>query len=102
MKKLFLIALIFDLFLISNAIADDLDTAKKNAISRLTSSIAGGMKNIIDGEGDTEVQITAGEDYQPEFSIMSVRPLAVHPEVDAWFVQLQLNETMRATPQFHN
>lgn len=39
------------------------------------------------------MQITAGEDYKPEFSIMTVRPLAIHPGVDAWFVQLQLNDT---------
>ena len=43
--------------------------------------------------GDTEVQIVTGEDYHPEFSIMTVRPLATHPGVDAWFVQLQLNDT---------
>ena len=68
------------------------DAAKKNIVSRFTDSIAGGLENIIGGEGDTEVQITAGEDYKPEFSIMTVRPLATHPDVDAWFVQLQLNE----------
>ena len=33
---------------------------------------------MIDGEGDTQVQITTGEDYHPEFSIVTVRPLAAH------------------------
>ena len=50
------------------------------------------MENIIGGEGDTEVQITAGRKYHPEFSIVTVRPLAAHPGVDAWVVQLQLND----------
>ena len=50
------------------------------------------ISNLIPGEGDTEVQITAGRKYHPEFSIVTVRPLAAHPGVDAWFVQLQLNE----------
>ena len=88
--KLFSIFIFFIFYSIS-AFADE--TAKKNIISRFTDSIAGGLENIIGGEGDTEVKITAGEDYKPEFSIMSVRPIAIHPEVDAWFVQLQLNDT---------
>ena len=87
--KLFSIFIFFIFYSIS-AFADE--AAKKNIISRFTDSIAGGLENIIGGEGDTEVKITAGEDYKPEFSIMSVRPLAIHPSVDAWFVQLQLSE----------
>ena len=85
------VLLAFYLILSSAAFADD--TAKKNIISRFTDSIAGGLENIIGGEGDTEVKITAGEDYKPEFSVMTVRPLTIHPGVDAWFVQLQLNDT---------
>ena len=91
MKRIF--PAIFSLFLLLTANAMAENVAKKNIVSRFTDSIAGGLENIIGGEGDTEVQITAGEDYKPEFSIMSVRPLAIHPSVDAWFVQLQLNDT---------
>ena len=85
--------LAFYLILSSAALAGDAQIVKENVLSRFTDSIAGGLENIIGGEGDTEVKITAGEDYKPEFSIMSARPLAIHPSVDAWFVQLQLNET---------
>ena len=88
--KLFSI-FIFFIFCSISAFADE--TAKKNIISRFTNSISSGLENIFGGEGDTEVQITAGEDYKPEFSIMTVRPLTTHPGVDAWFVQLQLNDT---------
>ena len=91
MKRIFSAIFSLSLLLTANVMADD--AAKKNVVSRFTDSIAGGLENIIGGEGDTEVKITAGEDYKPEFSIMSVRPLAIHPEVDAWFVQLQLNDT---------
>ena len=87
--KFFYIIFFFIFYSIST-FADE--TAKKNIISRFTDSIAGGLENIIGGEGDTEVKITAGEDYKPEFSVMTVRPLTIHPGVDAWFVQLQLNE----------
>ena len=68
------------------------DDNKDGVISKLTGSISSGIENIIAGDGDTEVNITAGQDYKPEFSIMTVRPIALHPSVDAWFVQLQLND----------
>ena len=93
MNKITIAVLAFGLFLSSNTIADDVDAVKKNLVSRFTNSIAAGLENIIGGEGDTEVQITVGEDYKPEYSIMTVRPISIHPEVDVWFVQLQLNET---------
>ena len=87
MKRILSAIFPFFLLLAANAMAEN--AAKKNIVSRFTDSIAGGLESIIGGEGDTEVKITAGEDYKPEFSIMSVRPLAIHPSVDAWFVQLQ-------------
>ena len=90
MKRILSAVFSLSLLLTASAVADD--AAKKNIVSRFTDSIAGGLENIIGGEGDTEVKITAGEDYKPEFSIMTVRPLSTHPDVDAWFVQLQLNE----------
>ena len=33
-----------------------------------------------------------GEDYKPEFSIVTVRPIAIHHSVDATFIQLQLSD----------
>ena len=33
-----------------------------------------------------------GEDYHPEFSIVTVRPISKHHSSDATFIQLQLNE----------
>lgn len=81
------------LFFCFSAQADDLMATKNNILSKFSNSLASGIEGIFGSKGDTEVQITAGEDYHPEFSIMSVKPLATHPGVDAWFVQLQLNET---------
>ena len=34
------------------------------------------------------------ESNKPEFSIMTVRPISIHPGKDAWFVQLQLSNTL--------
>ena len=45
---------------------------------------------MIGGEGDTEVEIIVGEDYKPEFSIMTVRPLSQHEGVNAWFVSITI------------
>ena len=73
--------------------AGDADVAKKNLLSRMTENLSSSLNNMFEGEGDTEIKISTGEQYKPEFSIMVVRPLAVHPGVDAWFVQLQLNDT---------
>ncbi len=90
---MFLLRLIF-IFLISfNLYAGDEDKVKKNILEKTTAGASNFIKNVIDGDGDTEVQITAGEDYKPEFSIMSVRSISHHPGVDAIFVQLQLNDT---------
>ena len=86
--------LIFILIIISFGLqAQDVEITKKKLVNKFANGISTALQNFIGGEGDTEVQITAGEDYHPEFSIMTVRPLATHPGVDAWFVQLQLNDT---------
>ena len=79
----------------SSVVFADTEEAKKNIINRFTSSLSNALQNMIGGEGggDTEVQISASEEAHPTFSIMTVRPLATHPGVDAWFVQLQLNDT---------
>ena len=66
---------------------------KQSVINNITSGFSSALESLIGGEGDTEVKIIAGEDYKPEFSIMTVRPLSPHEGVDAWFVQLQLNDT---------
>mgnify|MGYP001248025862 CR=1 FL=1 len=92
MKNTFFSFLIIILFCFKVYGADS-DAAKKNIVNNMTAGISSALENFISGEGDTEVQITTGEDYHPEFSIMTVRPLATHPGVDAWFVQLQLNDT---------
>ena len=91
--KMKYLRIIFLIFISFQVLADDNDTAKKTLVDKMTSSISSALTNMIDGEGDTQVQITTGEDYHPEFSIVTVRPLAAHPGVDAWFIQLQLNET---------
>lgn len=88
----FLLFFLF-LFFSTNSIADDSSKAKNNIITNLTNSISSALENAIGGEGDTEVQITAGEEYHPEYSIMVVRPIVTHPGVDTLFVQLQLNDT---------
>ena len=84
-----IIALAFPL----HVIAADSDIAKKNLLDRMSGGISSALENFIGGEGDTEVKIITGEDYHPEFSIMTVKPLALNSGVDAWFVQLQLNDT---------
>ena len=88
----FLIIFIFSIIPF-HAFADDTNKAKKNILDNMSAGISSALENFIGGEGDTEVQIVTGEDYHPEFSIMTVRPLATHPGVNAWFVQLQLNDT---------
>ncbi len=93
MKKFLIPTFCFAFLIFSNVLADDADATKKNLVSQFTNSIATGLESIIGGEGDTEVKISGGEDLHPSFSVMTVRPLAIHPEKDAWFIQLQLNET---------
>ena len=88
----FLLIFIFSIISFST-FATDTNTAKKNILDNMSVGISSALENFIGGEGDTEVQIVTGEDYHPEFSIMTVRPLATHPGVDAWFVQLQINDT---------
>ena len=77
----------------TNAYAAETDTVKQGILSSITSGISSSIAEMIGGEGDTEVQISARENNKPEFSIMTVMPISVHPGKDAWFVQLQLNNT---------
>ena len=93
MKDVIFLRLITILLLSFSAYAGDEEIVKKGIIDNFTSGISSGLENILDGEGDTQVQITAGEDYKPEFSIVTVRPISHHPGVDSVFVQLQLNDT---------
>ena len=92
MKRIIITTFCFGFILVTNALADDVDAAKKNLVSRFTNSIAASLENIIGGEGDTQVKISTAKDYKPEFSIVSVRPISIHHGVDALFVQLQLND----------
>ena len=80
-------------FISFNVYGSDEDKVKKGIVEKITAGGSNFIRNTISGDGDTEVQITAGEDYKPEFSIMSVRSISHHPGVDAVFVQLQLNDT---------
>ena len=73
--------------------ADDEDALKQGLLSSISSGIASSIASVIGGQGDTEVQFSAKEDNKPQFTIMTVRPISVHPGKDAWFVQLQLSNT---------
>ena len=79
-------------FIPFNVYAGDEDKLKKGIIEKFTSGLSSSIENILDGEGDTKVQIDMGEDYHPEFSIVTVRPISKHHSNDATFIQLQLNE----------
>ena len=81
------------LVLAISANAAETDAIKQEILSSMTSGISSSIAEMIGGEGDTEVQISARENNKPEFSIMTVMPISVHPGKDAWFVQLQLNNT---------
>ena len=59
----------------------------------MSSGIASSIAGVIGGQGDTEVQFSAKEGNKPQFTIMTVRPISLHPGKDAWFVQLQLSNT---------
>ncbi len=85
--------LIIFLFIPFSAFAGDEEIAKKSVIDKFSNGLSSAIENILDGEGDTQVQIIAGEDYKPEFSIVTVRPISHHPGVDSVFVQIQLNDT---------
>ena len=80
------------IFISFSVYAGDEETVKKNIVSNFTNSLSSAVENFLDGEGETKVQIDMGEDYKPEFSIVTVRPISKHHSVDATFVQLQLNE----------
>ena len=85
--------LIFALLFSSTIFAGDEQKVKQGLINQFTTGLSEAVENILDGEGDTQVQIIAGEDYKPEFSIVTVRPISHHPGVDSVFVQIQLNDT---------
>ena len=84
--------IIFILFISFPVYAGDKESVKNNIVSNFTNSLSSAVENFLDGEGETKVQIDMGEDYKPEFSIVTVRPISKHHSVDATFVQLQLNE----------
>ena len=88
-KALLLIVFAFS----ANVNADESDAIKQVLLSSMSSGIASSIAGVIGGQGDTEVQFSAKENNKPEFSIMTVRPISVHPGKDAWFVQLQLSNT---------
>ncbi len=87
-----LVILIFFLLFSSTLFAGDEEKVKHGLIDRFTNGLSEAVENILDGEGDTQVRIDMGEDYKPEFSIVTVRPIAIHHSVDATFIQLQLSD----------
>ena len=87
-----LIILIFCFLFSSTLFAGDEEKVKRGLIDRFTNGLSEAVENILDGEGDTQVRIDMGEDYKPEFSIVTVRPIAIHHSVDATFIQLQLSD----------
>ena len=87
-----LITLLFVLLFSTNLFASDEQKVKQGLVERFTSGLSDAVENILDGEGDTQVRIDMGEDYKPEFSIVTVRPIAIHHSVDATFIQLQLSD----------
>ena len=87
------IVILLTTFAISfNVFAGDEEKVKQGLVERFTSGLSDAVENILDGEGDTQVRIDMGEDYKPEFSIVTVRPIAIHHSVDATFIQLQLSD----------
>ncbi len=86
------ILLIISLLFTVNVFAGDEQKIKNGIIEKFTSSISSSIENILAGDGDTKVQIDMGEDYKPEFSIVTVRPISKHHSNNATFIQLQLNE----------
>ncbi len=87
----YLLSLIIFLFSF-NVFAGDEEKLKKGIIEKFTNGLSSSIGSILGGEGDTKVQIDMGEDYKPEFSIVTVRPISKHHTNEATFIQLQLNE----------
>ena len=85
-------ALILIFFISFPIFASDETKLRNNIVNSFTNSLSEAVENFLNGEGDTKVQINVGEDYKPEFSIVTVRPISKHHSVDATFIQLQLNE----------
>ena len=86
------IILIASILFSTTLLAGDEKKVKQGLIDNFTSGLSEAVENILDGEGDTQVRIDMGEDYKPEFSIVTVRPIAIHHSVDATFIQLQLSD----------
>ena len=95
-----LVILIFCLLFSTTLFAGDAQKVKDGLIDRFTSGLSEAVENILDGEGDTQVRIDMGEDYKPEFSIVTVRPIAIHHSVDATFIQLQLSDHKIKIPMY--
>ena len=87
-----LVILLSCLLFSTTLFAGDEQKVKQGLIDRFTNGLSEAVENILDGEGDTQVRIDMGEDYKPEFSIVTVRPIAIHHSVDATFIQLQLSD----------
>ena len=89
---MFFLRFLIILLLPLSAYAGDEKKIKDSILNNFTENITSAVENFLDGEGETKFQIDMGEDYKPEFSIVTVRPISKHHSVDATFIQLQLNE----------
>ena len=89
---MFFLRFLIILLLPLSAYAGDEKKIKDSILNNFTENITSAVENFLDGEGETKFQIDMGEDYKPEFSIVTVRPIAIHHSVDATFIQLQLSD----------
>tara|TARA_Y100000992_G_scaffold109204_1_gene71147 strand:+ start:104 stop:994 length:891 start_codon:yes stop_codon:yes gene_type:complete len=88
MKKLLILILI--IFNPSLAFADDIESVLNKVYTKGSKVAEGYIQNLLDGQGDTEVSISAKNENKPTGTIMVVRPLSIN-ERDLTFYQAQLN-----------
>jgi len=89
---MFLIKILILIFISFNLYAGDEEKIKKSVADNFAQKMVSAVENFLDGEGETKVEINMGEQYKPEFSIATVRPISKHHSVEATFIQLQLSE----------
>ena len=88
MKKLLILILI--IFNPSLAFADDIESVLNKVYTKGSKVAEGYIQNLLDGQGDTEVSISAKNENKPTGTIMVVRPLSIN-DSDLTFYQAQLN-----------
>ena len=86
-RPLYLIILIM---LSTQVSAENLNPILNKVYTKGSNVAEGYVENLLDGQGDTEVSISAKNENKPTGTIMVVRPLSVN-ESDLTFYQAQLN-----------